>query len=149
MEKEKVQNTAKPPVDDYALYADDDPDDRATLLESFESHVKDKKLETVSTGDELLDYLGRNIQAKGLPCLIILDQNMPGMTGDEVLEVLKTNEWYKDIPVVMFSTSSHMNVELLKKYGVGLEIKPDHYSGWESLALLLLKHCDRFKRSVL
>ena len=135
-----------PEVDDYVIYADDDPDDKAILEESFRKHATDKKLETVATGEELLEYLNKNIQSKGRPCLIILDQNMPGLQGDQVLQMLKTNEWYQDIPVVMFSTSSVMQIDLLKQFEVGLEIKPDRYSGWENLAITLLKHCDRFKR---
>ena len=139
--------TGRPPIDDYVLYADDDPDDRMILAESFRNCVKDKTLEIVPSGDELLEFLARNIKEKGLPCLIILDQNMPGLQGDQVMQILKKNEWYKDIPVVMFSTSSFMNIDLLKQYNVGLEIKPDTYAAWESLSLTLLKHCDRFKRT--
>ena len=136
----------KPPVDDYVLYADDDPDDQMILSESFAQYAQDKKLETVSSGDELLAYLGANIRSKGRPCLIILDQNMPGSTGDQVLQILKTNEWYRDIPVVMFSTSTVMHIDLLKQYDVSMEIKPAKYSEWQKLAVTLLGHCDRFRR---
>ncbi|MBN1907624.1 MAG: response regulator [Deltaproteobacteria bacterium] len=37
---------------------------------------------------------------------IFMDWNMPGMTGLECLKLLKKNEKYKDIPVLMISTES-------------------------------------------
>lgn len=133
-------------IDDYVLYADHDEDDRFFLSLSFEKNVFDKHLEAVSSGNELLKFLENHKDQKGLPCLIILDQKMNGLQGEEVLGILKNDERYRHIPVVMFTTSHHFNnTALLDEYEVGVEIKPDILEDWETIALKLLEHCEAFK----
>ena len=39
--------------------------------------------------------------------LVLLDWNMPGKTGFEVLQEIKANEDYKNIPVMMVTTEGH------------------------------------------
>jgi CheY-like chemotaxis protein len=138
--------TDKPLIDDYVLYADDDDDDKMVLRESFEQYAVGKTLVTVSTGQELLDYLTDNMQQRGLPCLVILDQNMPGLTGVEVVKVLREHEWFRNIPLVMFSTNQPMQEAILKEYRVPVEIKPNSFQQWEKIALRLLSHCSQFKK---
>ena len=46
------------------------------------------------------------VAAKGhLPCLIVLDLNMPKLNGTQTLQLLKTDSRFKDIPVIIYSTS--------------------------------------------
>jgi two-component system, chemotaxis family, response regulator Rcp1 len=45
-------------------------------------------------------------QGKPRPDLVILDLNIPGLSGHEVLERLKSNPEFMEIPVVVFSSSS-------------------------------------------
>jgi two-component system chemotaxis response regulator CheY len=52
---------------------------------------------------EALDVLDRDCEDV---VLIVLDVNMPGMNGFELLERLKSDERYKDIPVMMVTTES-------------------------------------------
>ena len=44
----------------------------------------------------------------GLPALILLDINMPGMDGWEVLKILKVDERTMDVPVAMFSIKNEV-----------------------------------------
>lgn len=138
--------TNRPLIDDYVLYADDDDDDKMVLRESFEQYAVGKTLVTVSTGQELLDYLTDNVQQMGLPCLVILDQNMPGMSGVEVAKILREHEWFKNLPLVMFSTNHPLEDSILKEYKVPVEIKPNSFKQWEKIALQLLAHCNQFKK---
>lgn len=57
---------------------------------------------------------------------IFMDWNMPGMTGLDCLKLLKKNEKYKDIPVLMISTESEdEKMNIAKKAGAkGYLIKP-------------------------
>ena len=58
----------------------------------------------VHDGKDALDFLANN--NGHLPSLIFLDINMPRMDGKECLRNLKQDERLKDIPVLMYTTSS-------------------------------------------
>ncbi|TFI54211.1 response regulator [Mastigocladus laminosus UU774] len=63
-------------------------------------------------GDEALDYLyhtGDYSEPKNAPrpSLILLDLNLPGTDGRELLEQIKQDQNLKDIPVIVFTTSSN------------------------------------------
>ncbi|MGJ8624402.1 MAG: response regulator [Yoonia sp.] len=67
-------------------------------------------LDRCETGDEALDYLlrrgnfsGENAPAR--PGLILLDLNLPGTDGREVLAEIKNHDELKAIPVVIMTTS--------------------------------------------
>lgn len=74
-------------------------------------------------GDDALDYLyqqgayaNRNIST---PSLIVLDLNLPGTDGREVLAQVKNDEQLKTIPVVVFTTSSSpVDIEVCYRSGV-------------------------------
>jgi CheY-like chemotaxis protein len=85
------------------LIGEDDPDDQELLKEVFSSIESSYSLIFTSNGLQLLSYLKSSID-KQLPGLIILDYNMPGLNGAEILKELSNNE-YKDIPKIIWSTS--------------------------------------------
>jgi CheY-like chemotaxis protein len=63
-------------------------------------------------GDDALDFLDRvgkysNLGNRSHPDLIILDLNLPGTDGREVLAIIKQSKTLRTIPVVVFSTSSN------------------------------------------
>ena len=53
-----------------------------------------------------------------MPALIVLDLNMPILNGMETLSRLKAHSLYKNIPVIMFTTSIH-EVEKAKCLEIG------------------------------
>jgi len=63
-------------------------------------------------GDECLDYLyGRGefeVRENVFPALIMLDLNLPGTDGREVLKIIKSDQKLKKIPVVVLTTSDDM-----------------------------------------
>lgn len=61
----------------------------------------------ISNGQAALDFIYKNgeYQAAPTPDLIILDINLPSISGQEILETLKKDDKYKVIPIVIFSTS--------------------------------------------
>jgi CheY-like chemotaxis protein len=70
------------------------------------------KIDRCIDGDDALDFLNRFGEYKKLedipyPDLIILDLNLPGTDGREVLATIKQSTALKQIPVVVFSTSSN------------------------------------------
>ncbi|MDB9525333.1 response regulator [Oscillatoria sp. CS-180] len=63
------------------------------------------------TGDKALGFLRQNDNAQSegeavRPSIILLDLNLPGVDGREVLEHLKQDEQLREIPIVVFTTSS-------------------------------------------
>src|SRR6185437_3333644 len=60
-------------------------------------------VECAENGLEMIGLLDR-LPDDELPGMIVLDQNMPRMTGKESLIFLKGNPRYKDIPTILYST---------------------------------------------
>ncbi len=84
------------------ILADDDADDRLLLQEAFDENKLPCQLSFVEDGVELIKYLDK---AENLPFLILLDINMPRKDGKQILSELRTNDKWKHLPVVMFTTS--------------------------------------------
>lgn len=65
----------------------------------------------VTDGRKVMDLL-----AWKRPDLILLDQEMPELTGNQVLRKLRTSEQFYDIPVIMFTAKSGAEDELQAIY---------------------------------
>jgi len=92
------------------LIIEDNPDDYEACVCALKNDNKlANKIIWCSTGDEGLDYLyGRGVHAEEhpvRPCLIMLDLNLPGTDGREVLTQLKSDEHLSKIPVVVMTSS--------------------------------------------
>ena len=107
------------------LLADDDVDDRML----FESAYKDRNdiiiLPSAVNGAEVIERL-ENAETTELPDLIILDQNMPQLTGKQTLTILKGDERYAEIPVCICSTyADHvLTVDCMKLGAYKVSSKP-------------------------
>ena len=82
-------------------------------------------------GEEALDFLFHEGEYEDeslspRPCLIVLDLNLPGTDGREILAELKSDRNLQNIPVVIFSTSSNpKDVDACYRQGVsGYLVKP-------------------------
>ena len=85
------------------LLVDDDIDDRMLFEQILGEMDPDITLQVAENGSEMVSLLDRSPDA-ALPELIILDQNMPKMTGKESLIYLKDSDRYRKIPVILYST---------------------------------------------
>ena len=84
--------------------ADDDLDDCLLFEDALKEVNASVKLTTANDGVELLDMLQTEVPP--VPDIIFLDLNMPRKNGLECLEQIRREDAYKDIPVVIFSTSA-------------------------------------------
>lgn len=124
------------------LYAEDDPDDLFMIRQAFEQFDGTTKLIHAANGFEAMEQLNRAKRNKELPCLIILDINMPGMNGREALIRIRQSEDYKTIPVVLFTTSSsELDKSFAKKWGAEFVTKPLVYSELQELSRRFLSLC--------
>jgi len=93
------------------LVAEDEENDVFILRLAFERARLTTPLVAVGDGQEAVDYLAGNgsFANRGthlLPSLLILDLKMPRMTGFDVLKWLSARPEFKDLPVVILSSSS-------------------------------------------
>jgi CheY-like chemotaxis protein len=90
------------------LLIEDDPGDALITRESLEQNDIQHTLNVTRDGREGLDYLHRRggFQNAARPDLILLDLNLPIVSGLEVLQAIKAAPELCDIPVVVLSTSA-------------------------------------------
>jgi len=86
------------------LLVEDDNVDVMTVRRALKDLQVASQLVPAGDGEEALDYLRNNSNAK--PRIILLDLNMPKMNGTEFLKIVKTDETLKKIPVIVLTTSS-------------------------------------------
>lgn len=89
----------------WILLADDDPEDKFIIQDAMERLHGPELLHFVENGEQVLDHLTHHISYPHLPCLIVLDLNMPRKNGTQTLRELKADERYQSIPVIIYSTS--------------------------------------------
>lgn len=124
------------------LYAEDDPDDVFMIQQAFETHDPTTQLIHATNGLQALELLSQLRVSNNLPCLIILDINMPVMDGKETLMRLKQTEEYKNIPVVLFTTSSSDGDKAFaQKWDAAFITKPLVYAKLEELANNFIHLC--------
>src|SRR6188768_1397731 len=92
------------------ILVEDDPDDREIFVEFYQDRTDISLLPTVGNGLELIDYLEGIRDDRDLPNLIVLDQNMPKMTGKQTLEFLKGSIRFSNIHTVIYSTYTDSNL---------------------------------------
>lgn len=100
--------------DQPVLMVEDNDDDfeatvRALKASGFEI---ENRLIRFDNGDDALSYLRREGEYQDAakyprPGVILLDLNMPGMSGQDILSEIKTNETLREIPVVILTTSNN------------------------------------------
>jgi CheY-like chemotaxis protein len=111
------------------LLADDDPEDRMIMTDTFKEMKLADIIHFVDNGEHVLSYLDGIFEKSPLPSLIVLDLNMPRMNGTQTLKMLKNDERFKDIPVIIFSTSVNTieMQECLKTGAASYVVKPVTY----------------------
>ncbi len=119
------------------LLVDDNPDDCEMVREAWGEVPIGENLRVVYDGSELLDYLYRRgaystREDAPRPSVILLDLNMPYMTGEEVLAEIKKDPALSCIPIVVFTTSTApKDIYQTASLGVnGYMQKPNSYAGY-------------------
>jgi len=93
------------------LVVEDSPEDWETTWRAFQRAGLRNPLLRCATGDEALDFLHRrgryeDPDSAPRPGIILLDLNLPGTDGREVLHEIKAVESLRRIPVIVLTTSS-------------------------------------------
>lgn len=124
------------------LYADDDEDDVDLMQEAFSKYSTNMSVVAKNDGQEVLNFLKEVAPKKKLPCLVILDINMPRLDGKETLKQLRRIEDYNQVPIVLFTTSSSAeDARFAKKFNAGYLTKPMNANQIEFIADKFLNYC--------
>ena len=124
------------------MFVDDDADDLLLIHDVLKDISGGYIIEEAHNGREALETLEKCLQEGALPCLIVLDINMPVMDGKETLVQIRRTEGLKDIPVVIFTTSkSELDKMFFQQYNVEMVTKPPSYSELEKVVRRLLLSC--------
>ena len=117
--------------DDPLLVVEDSDEDFAVLQRLMQRMAVQNPIYRCADGDEVLDFLYQvgdytDLDIAPRPSIILLDLNLPGTDGREVLEQLKHDGNLRDIPVVVFTTSSNpQDIEFCYQNGAnGYLVKP-------------------------
>ena len=124
------------------LIVDDDDDDRFIIAEVFEKVGGAVNLKLASNGMEAISYLLETPKEE-LPCLVVLDYNMPGMNGREVLGIICNHEKLKDLPTIIFSTANAPDLikECLNSGAKAFRTKPNQYKDLMNTVQEMLEFC--------
>ncbi len=126
----------------FILLGEDDPDDQELLKEVFSSVDNSFILFFVDNGKEVLSALEK-LNEEQQPCLIVLDYNMPGLNGADILKEINRRDRYRETPKIIWSTSGS---EKYKQICLGLGasnyvIKPSNSEDLEKIARYMLSLC--------
>ena len=123
------------------LVVEDNPGDVTLLRMALEYADVDCELTVMGDGGEALAYV-QQLGAKGYrvaPDLVLLDLNLPKNDGIEILNILRRNPSFSDVPVVIL-TSSCSPRELARIEGLQITrhlIKPMDFDEYLKIGLIL------------
>ena len=129
------------------LLAEDNPDDCDLLKEAWSESPVGECFRLVNDGKELLDYLYHreafiSSAAAPRPSVILLDLQMPIMTGGEALMEIKQDSALASIPIVVLTTSKAPR-DILHTAGFGVNgymQKPNTFAGYLQIFANLREH---------
>lgn len=125
------------------LWADDDPDELALMREVMQELDSYYHIVEASNGQEALHYMQEAKQKGIFPCLIVLDLNMPILSGKETLVRLKQDDTFESIPTVVLTTSSSLlDKQFCDSYCTEMLTKPITFAALRQIVEKLLHQCE-------
>jgi CheY-like chemotaxis protein len=96
------------------LLVEDNPGDAQLVRMAFAEALASARVSVVTDGEAALARL----REEGPPDLLLLDLNLPGLTGHEVLESIRADTALRRLPVVVLS-SSDAEADVTRSYELG------------------------------
>lgn len=120
------------------LVAEDDADDQMLLTQAFNATGFRGSLQFVADGVELIARLGN----PDLPDLVLLDLNMPRLSGHDALQRMRGQDRLRGLPVVVLTTSASSD-DVARAYRSGANTylqKPRSFGALVKLTELLQRY---------
>lgn len=124
------------------VYAEDDLDDLFILQQAFHKYDHIDVIHA-HDGRKAMQILEKMAIEKVLPCLVILDINMPVMNGREALQAIRHHNGLSKLPVVLFSTSSSAtDKQFADAHNAILITKPVDFGNLEVIVEQFIERCN-------
>ena len=124
------------------LLVDDDPDDLMLLKDAIGSLEQDYQFIEAYDGRSALNLLRQSKLDGDLPCLVVLDINMPILDGREMLAIMKSDPDLKELAAVVFTTSSNpSDINYCRQFNVQLFTKPFNITMLKDVAVQIISYC--------
>jgi len=111
------------------FYVEDDVD-FAFIMQHAAQEVNDKiSVEVIENGKDALDLLNKFTQDRIKPKLILLDLNLPGLSGLDLAKRIREIHFLKYVPIIFFTTSDNpKDVKASLEFGANAYLtKPTGY----------------------
>ncbi len=104
------------------VYVEDEPDDAFFMQRAFRQCAPDVELKILTNGQEAIRFFADdfmpNLREDYKPGLVLLDLNLPGSSGLDVLREIRSKPQLRVLPVIMY-TSSNQTVDIVEAYKRG------------------------------
>lgn len=104
--------------ENHILLVEDNPDDELLALRAFKKSNISHRVEVARDGSEAVNYLLKMDECKSLPKVVLLDLQLPKMSGLDVLKTIREYPRTQLLPVVVL-TSSDEQRDMLESYRLG------------------------------
>ena len=122
------------------LHVDDDPNDQFLFEYAYNAAGINIPLKQLASGDEVLAYLEgterfANRQEHPLPCLLVMDLKMNGISGFDVLQRIRERpEWKATVVILLSSSTMPGDIERAMRQGANAFVsKPGTIDGFREL----------------
>lgn len=110
------------------IVVDDDRDALRLAEIVFQESEVQNKVVLLDSGAKLLQYLEDVCAAKAeMPCIVLLDINMPDCSGFEVLRMIRSREQFRAMPIIVMLTASNDAEDIARSVqggANGYQVKP-------------------------
>jgi CheY-like chemotaxis protein len=103
----------------HILLVEDNPHDVEITKRALEKGQIRNRLTVARDGQEALDILSEMERERELPGLILLDLNLPKLSGIEVLQTVKSDPSLRRVPVIVLTTSTREE-DVVRTYDLGV-----------------------------
>lgn len=138
------------PFKHILVYADDDSDDLQLVNEAMSVYTDSMDIRLFNSGMKAYEFLLEMEKHSVKPCLILLDMNMPGMSGKKLLPIIRKIPFFDDVPVSLFTTSSASHdYQFALQFNAGFITKPMNFKQLDVIAEQFLSHCKKEVREMI
>jgi CheY-like chemotaxis protein len=118
------------------LLVEDNPMDVDLTIRAFRKRKLSNEIIVARDGEEALSFVSKWTNGETLPLVILLDINLPKVSGLEVLRIFKENPVIQKIPIVILTTSKE-DKDVAKAYELGANsyiVKPVDFDNFMNVA---------------